>query len=154
MKQELREEFWKSFEDSPFIMIRLDAAEGHAEPMTAQLDRDARHTIWFFARRGNRIAAGGRAMAQFSSKGHDVFACLAGTLVEETDPAVMEKHWSNAAEAWFPDGRDDPELMMLRFEIDSAEVWTADPGVLGKFKLLTGSPVSAGDVGDHAVGLV
>ena len=51
-------------------------------------------------------------------------------------------------------GRDDPELMMLRFEIDSAEVWTADPGVLGKFKLLTGSPVSAGDVGDHAVGLV
>lgn len=154
MKKELREEFWKSLEDSPFLMIRRDNAGGHAEPMTAQLDRDARHRIWFFVRNTNRIAAGGRAMAQFSGKGHDLFACLSGTLAEETDPGVFEKHWSNAAAAWFPEGRDDPELKMLRFEIDSAEVWTADPGVIGKFKLLTGFKVSPDEIGDHEVGLV
>jgi len=154
MKKELRDEFWKSFDKSPFIMIRLENGGGHAEPMTAQLDKDAHHAIWFFAARHNRIAAGGRAMAQFSSKGHDLFACLAGNLVEEKDQGVFDKHWSPAAEAWFPKGRDDPSVMMLRFDIEDAEIWTADPGIIGKFKLLTGSKMTAGDVGDHAVGVV
>lgn len=153
MDKDIREEFWHAMEKSPLVMIRLENG-GHAEPMTAQLDRDARHTIWFYARRGNRIAAGGAAMAQFASKGHDVFACLAGTLVEETDPARKAKHWDKAAEAWFPEGKDDPQLMMLRFAIDSAEVWTADPGIVGTFKLLTGSEMKADDAGKHAVGRV
>lgn len=154
MKKDIRDEFWHAMEKSPFVMIRLEGGPGHAEPMTAQLDRDAHHAVWFYARRSNRIAAGGRAMAQFASKGHDVFACLDGTLVEETDPARKAKHWDNAAEAWFPDGKDDPELKMLRFDIAEAEVWTADPGLVGTFKLLTGSEMKAGEAGKHAVGLV
>ena len=157
MKKELREEFWHAFEKSPFIMIRLEtpgSSLGHAEPMTAQLDRDALHTIWFYAARNNRIAAGGRAMGQFSAKGHDVFACLAGTLVEETDKARIDKHWSQEVEAWFPNGRNDPNMLMLRFEIDDAEVWTVDPGVVGTFKMLTGSTIKSSEMGEHAVGLV
>jgi general stress protein 26 len=154
MKQELVQEFWQAFEKSPFIMIRREDAGGHAEPMTAQLDRDARHTIWFFAARSNRIAGGGRAMGQFSAKDHDLFACLAGTLVEETDPARFERHWSREVEAWFPGGRNDPDLMMLRFEIEDAEVWTVDPGLFGTFKMLTGSAVRTSEMGQHEVGLV
>jgi general stress protein 26 len=154
MKKELREEFWHAFEKSPFLMIRLDSAGGHAEPMTAQLDRDALHTVWFFASRTNRIAAGGLAMGQYASKGHELFACLAGNLVEETDRSRREKHWSKEVEAWFPKGRNDPDLMMLRFEIDDAEVWTVDPGVLGTFKMLTGSAIRSSELGEHAVGLV
>lgn len=158
MEKELREEFWHAFEKSPVIMIRLDspsaAGGGHAEPMTAQLDREALHTIWFFTARGNRIAAGGRAMGQFASKGHDVFACLSGTLVEETDPARIDRHWSKEVEAWFPKGRDDPDLVMLRFEIDDAEVWTVDVGLFGAFKMLTGSAVRTSEMGRHEVGLV
>jgi general stress protein 26 len=154
MKKELREEFWKAFEDSPYVMIRLENGGGHAEPMTAQLDREARHQIWFFTSRSNRIAGGGGAMAQFASKGHDLFACLSGTLAEETDAAAIDRHWNRYAEVWFPGGRNDPNLMMLRFEIADAEVWTVDPGVIGSFKLLTGARVSTDELGDHAVGLV
>ena len=154
MKQQIREEFWHAMEKSPFVLIGLTGAAGHAEPMTAQLDRDAHHEIWFFTSRDNRIAAGGKAMAQFASKGHDVFACINGTLVEETDPARKEKQWSNAVEAWFPGGKTDPSLLMLRFEIAEAEVWTADLGVVGTFKLLTGSEIDPGEAGKHAVGQV
>lgn len=154
MRKDIREEFWHAMEKSPLVMIRLENGQGHAEPMTAQLDRDAHHEVWFYTRRDNRIASGGRAMAQFASKGHDVFACIDGTLVEETDSARKAKHWDKAAEAWFPGGKDDPNLLMLRFEIDEAEVWTADPGIVGTFKLLTGSEMKADDAGKHAVGLV
>ena len=154
MKKELVQDFWHAFEKSPFIMIRCEDAGGHAEPMTAQLDADARHTIWFFAARGNRIAAGGKAMGQFAAKGHDLFACLAGTLVEETDPARFDKRWSKQVEAWFPGGRNDPNLMMLRFDIEDAEVWTVEPGLLGTFKMLTGDAIRTSEMGQHEAGLV
>lgn len=154
MDSKIREEFWHAFEKSPVIMIRLDGSSDHAAPMTAQLDKDAHHAIWFYTSRGNRIAAGGRAVAEFSSKGHDVFASLSGTLTEETDPATIDRHWSKPVEAWFPKGRNDPDLVMLRLDIGHSEVWTVDAGIIGTFKLLTGQDVRSSDLGKHAIGVV
>lgn len=151
---EIRETFWKAFQASPFIMMKLDSAAGHAEPMTAQLDKDAHHAVWFFCARSNRIAAGGAAMGQVMTRGHDVFACISGTLVEETDPAVRDNHWNNAVEAWFPNGKSDPAVLMLRFDISDGEVWTADMGLKGAYKLITGKPIHADEAGEHAVGAV
>ena len=154
MEHKIRDEFWHALEDSPFLMLGLENSGEHSEPMTASLDRDAHHEIWFYCSRSNRIAQGGKAMAQFVSKGHDVFACLAGTLTEELDRTIFEKHWSNAVEAWFPGGKTDPQVLMMRLDIDDAEVWTSDLGLTGRFKLLTGSAIRAGEAGEHAVGLV
>jgi len=154
MDKDTRSQFWKALEHSPYMMVRLEGTNSHAEPMTAQLDRDAHHAIWFYCARSNRVAQGGRAMAQYASKGHDVFACIAGTLTEETDRAIFDKHWSNPVEAWFAGGKDDPDVMILRFDIDDAEVWVADLGMTGKFKLLTGSQIRSEEAGKHAVGLV
>lgn len=154
MDKDIRETFWKAFQTSPFIMMKLDGAPGHAEPMTAQLDKEAHHAVWFFARRDNRIGDGGKAMGQVATKGHDVFACISGTLVEETDAAVREAHWNNAVEAWFPDGKTDASVVMLRFDIEDGEVWTSDLGLTGAFKLATGKPIHAHDAGEHALGAV
>lgn len=154
MDQDIRATFWRSFHNSPVIMMRLMNTDGHAEPMTAQLDQDAHHAIWFFAKRSNRIARGGKAMGQVATIQHDVFACLSGTLVEETDAATRAAHWSNAVESWFPSGKSDPEVVMLRFDIEDAEVWTAHIGVKGAFQLLTGRPIDQESAGEHAVGTV
>jgi general stress protein 26 len=154
MDSKLRHEFWEAFQKSPYIMLALEGTNEHSEPMTAMLDKEAHHAIWFYCARGNRIAQGGRAMGQVVTKGHDVFACLSGTLVEELDREVFEKHWSKPVEAWFAGGKDDPEIMMLRFDIDDAEVWTADLSLTGKFKLLTGNEIRTEEAGKHAVGAV
>ncbi|WP_148274949.1 pyridoxamine 5'-phosphate oxidase family protein [Novosphingobium sp. PP1Y] len=154
MDREIRKTFWNAFHSSPVVMMRLNETAGHAEPMTAQLDKEAHHAIWFFAKRGNRIARGGKAMGQVATLRHDVFASLSGLLVEETDPAVRTKHWSHATEAWFPNGKDDPNVIMLRFDIDDAEVWTAHIGVKGAFNLLTGRPIDPSQAGDHVLGAV
>lgn len=151
---DIRTTFWKAFQPSPVIMIRLVNTADHAEPMTAQLDRDAHHAIWFYAKRDNRIAGGGKAIGQVATINHEVFASLSGTLVEETDQAVREKHWSNAVEAWFPEGKNDPSVIMLRYEIDDAEVWTSHLGARGAFRLLTGKPIDQDKAGDHMVGAV
>lgn len=154
MDHELQTDFWEAFQDSPFIMMRLEGSAGHAEPMTAQLDKDAHHTVWFFAARDNRIAAGGKAMGQVATKGHQIFACISGNLVEETDQSRREKQWNKAVESWFPNGLDNPGVIMLRFEIHDSEVWQSDLSIAGKLKLLTGRPIDPAQAGKHAVGAV
>lgn len=138
---ELRHKFWKAFEDSPFAMLQLDADAASAAPMTAQLDKDANHAIWFFTARDNRFAAMGPATATFVAKGHDLFARFAGTLVEETSRERLEKQWSNFVEAWFPGGKDDPNLLMLRMDLGDASIWSGELGALATAKMALGMSV-------------
>lgn len=150
MSDDIRERMWKELAASPYLMVSLTEAHDHAIPLTAQLDKDANGKFWFYLGRDNRLAKGGAAMAQFSAKSHDLFACIAGRLVEETDQSVIDAHWSNAVEAWFEGGRNDPNLLMLRFELDDAEIWAADASIKGLFKMLTGSTIKPGEMGKHA----
>lgn len=154
MDHDTRETFWKAFADSPFIMMRLQGSNEHSEPMTAQLDKDAHHAIWFFLARGNRIAQGGAATGHVATKGHDVFASLTGLLVPETNPSVREKHWNTVVESWFPNGKNDPNVLMLRFDIQDSEVWVSDLSLKGKFKMFTGQPVKPSEAGEHKSGPV
>lgn len=154
MDKHVQQEFWNAFAKSPFIMMNLEGSREHSEPMTAQLDRDAHHAIWFYTSKDNRIGSGGKAMGQVATKDHHVFACLKGQLTEETDRAVKEKHWDSRAKAWFPNGLDDPNVVMLRFDIEDAEVWTVDISGSGRIKLRTGEPITPEEAGEHAVGAV
>ena len=77
-------------------------------------------------------------MAQYVAKGHDLFACLHGTLTHDDDPAVIDRFWNKHVEAWYPEGRNDPTLALLRFDVDSAELWLADFSYTGLFKMMFG----------------
>jgi general stress protein 26 len=148
-QQEIKQHFWKKLADSPFVMIGLDGG-GHSEPLTAQLDEDQVDTLFFFIGKDNRLAGGGAAMAQFVSKGHDFFACLAGTATIDNDFAMIDKLWNKQVEAWFPGGKGDPNLALLRFDIDDAEMWEADMSLTGKVKMLFGGKIDPSEEGSHA----
>ena len=148
---ELKQHLWSKLADSPFLMIGLTGNDEHHIPLTAQLDEDQVDTLFFFVAKDNRLAKGGKAMAHFISKGHDYFACLSGTLRTDNDFAMIDKLWSKQAEAWFPAGKDDPNLALLRFDIDSGELWETDMSAGGVLKLLFGGTMRRGDEGSHAM---
>jgi general stress protein 26 len=148
--QDVADTFLAKLKDSPFVMIGLESG-GHSEPMTAQLDDEQPNTLYFFAGKDNRIAAGGAAMAQFVGKSHDLFACLAGTVATHDDRAQIDKLWNSQVEAWFPGGKSDPNLTLLRFDIDSAELWETDISLSGRVKMLFGGTITASESSSHAV---
>lgn len=150
MSDDIKKIFWKALADSPYVMVGMTGERDHHIPMNAQLDKDADSAFWFFTATDNRLAGGGPAMAQFASKGHDLFACISGTLRDETDRAVLDRLWNNGIAAWYEGGKNDPKLVLLRFDLDDAEIWTADPGIKGMFKLATGMTMKEGDLGKHA----
>jgi len=149
-REELKKHMWKKMTDSPFVMIGLTGGGEHSEPMTVQLDKDQVDTLWFFLGKDNRLAKGGAAMVQFVSKGHDFFACLAGTARIDNDRGIIDKLWSNQAEAWFPGGRTDPNLALLRFDIADAELWETDMSLSGKLKMVFGGKIKPDEAGSHA----
>lgn len=154
MTDELKVRMWREMAKSPYVMAGLIGDGQHSVPMNAVLDDDAHGHFWFYHSKSGRLANGGAAMVQYVAKGHDLFACISGTLVEETDPAVIDRYWDNSVAAWYKGGRSDPDLLMLRFELYDAEIWTADGSVVGAFKLMTGMTMKDGDLGEHAtVGL-
>ena len=135
----LRKKFWKELDESPFIMLGLKGVEDdRTRPMTAQIDvpddgdKEDGGQIYFFGSKtdgvGQAVHGSGRAVATFSSKGHDLFAHIHGTLVPSNDRALIERLWNPFIASWYKDGKDDPDLQLLRFDTDSADVWEATPG--------------------------
>lgn len=147
---ELKRDLWHRMAQSPYLMVGLTGTDQHSEPLTAQLDQDQVDTLWFFVGKDNRLASGGAAMAQFVSKGHDYFACLAGSVSIDNDRAMIDKLWSNQVDAWFPGGKEDPNLALLRFDIDDAELWETDISVSGRLKMVFGGTIDAAENGSHA----
>lgn len=138
MSDDIKQQFWKALAASPYVMVGRAGERAHHIPMNAQLDKDADSAFWFFTSTDNRLAGGGPAMAQFASKGHDLFACISGTLVRENDRAVLDKLWSNGVAAWYEGGKDDPKLALLRFDAEHAEIWLNEQSLLAGVKMLLG----------------
>jgi general stress protein 26 len=140
--QQLKERFWKALKSDMTMMLGLDGVEdGHARPMTAQFERE-QGPIWFFTSKDNAIVQklplGKRAIATFTSKDHDLFATLHGNVAMENSRAVLERLWNPYIAAWFEGGKDDPKLLLLRFEPDEAQVWLNENRLLTGVKLLLG----------------
>lgn len=138
---ELKTDFWNALADSPFVFLERKSAPTDAVVMTAQLDKDANSEIWFFTTRDHSLANMGPAVATFAGKNHSVFARIEGELTEEKSSERLEKQWSKIVESWFPKGKDDPNLIMLRMDLGKAEIWNSDLGVITTAKMLFGKDV-------------
>jgi general stress protein 26 len=147
---ELKEKFWNAMTQSSFVMLQLDSDQDSAAPMTAQLDEEAHSAIWFFTGRNNRFAAMGPATVTYQSKGHDVFCRFSGVLSEETSREALDKQWSNFVEAWFPGGKDDPNLLMMRLDLGEAAIWSGELGVINTARMALGMNVTDKIKGSYA----
>jgi general stress protein 26 len=140
--QEIEARFWKALKSDMTMMLGLDGVEdGHARPMTGHLDGD-RSPIWFFTSRDNAIVQkleqGNRAIATFSSKGHDIFATVHGIVSLDNNRATTDKLWNRYVAAWFEGGKDDPKLALLRLDAEKAEIWVDASSLVAGIKLFFG----------------
>ena len=141
--QELEAKFWKALKSDMTMMLGIDGVEdGHARPMTAQLEGE-RPPIWFFTSRDNEIVQklgeGNRAIATFASKDHELFATLHGRLAAQNDRAVVDRLWNAYVAAWYEGGKDDPKLVLLRLDAERAQIWENATTLFAGIKLLFGA---------------
>ncbi|MEO5705689.1 MAG: pyridoxamine 5'-phosphate oxidase family protein [Alteraurantiacibacter sp.] len=147
--EDLTRQFWNALAASPFVFLQRNGAPDTAMPMTAQLDKDADGAIWFFTRKNHPLAPGGPATATFAAKDNQLFARLDGYLVTETRREKIDQHWSSQIESWFPGGKDDPQVLLLRMDLDQAEIWNSDLGLIDNVKMLLGFDVHEKAQAEH-----
>jgi general stress protein 26 len=144
--QQIADKFLKCLQADRVVMLGLSGVDdGHSQPMTAQLDTDGESLagpIWFFSSKETdfvrQLGDGRRAVAHFVAKGHALFASMDGTLVPYQDRATIDRLWNPFIAAWFPGGKDDPTLQLLRMDADHVQVWLNEGGALTAMKLLLG----------------
>jgi general stress protein 26 len=139
---ELEVKFWKALRKDMTMMVGASGEDPvFPKPMTAQFDDD-HGPIWFFTAKDNSLvqAVQGEmpAIVTFTSKGHDLFATIEGTLTVDHDPEVIDRFWNRYVASWYEGGKDDPKLALLRFDPSGAEIWEDASSVLAGVKLLFG----------------
>ena len=151
-------EFWAHLKKSNTGLLGLDQPGYHAQPMTAFREEET-GTIWFFTRDDTDLAkdaaiGGQSAMFHYGSKDQNVWACIHGELsVQGQDRAIVDRYWNPVLAAWYPDGKEDRHLTILRFDADDGRVWV-NKGGLVKFAFeiakanLTKTIPDAGGVAD------
>jgi general stress protein 26 len=110
--------------------------------------------MWFFTSSNTSQVAHIRANPAVNvsfGKGTE-WVSVAGTAEVVTDRQLIRDMWNQMVEAWFPDGPDTPEVVLLHVGSDSAEYWTSPGGTAAtvlqwvKSKVMH-SPMSVGESG-------
>jgi general stress protein 26 len=124
---ELRERLFHEIKKRRTGMLGLVGGE-HMQPMTAFCEEDG-GPVWFYCRKENDLvaqSAGGKPAMFCLMTGDDSFiACVGGTLQADHDRERIERFWNPVAGAWFPEGKDDPALTLLRLDPVDAQVWVS-----------------------------
>jgi general stress protein 26 len=126
---DLEHRLWREIDHARTLMLGLAGGPPrHMQPMTAFTDEHD-GTIWFYLRKDNDLLKqagdGHAAMACLMSKDHGFIACIGGDLAPHYDRDRIDRFWNPIASAWFPDGKDDPNLTLLRFDPTDAQVWVS-----------------------------
>ena len=139
--------------DERFGLFTTTAPDGTliSRPMAMQeveFDGD----LWFFAERNSRKVAHIRTNPQVNvaTSGSSSWVSLTGNAVVVDQLEKKRELWNEVVEAWFPNGPEDPDVVLLRVEAASAEYWDSPGGRLAsavsfaKAKL-TGQPYDGGE---------
>lgn len=153
--QDLEAKFWAALKSDRTVMLGLVGTDdGHTRPMTAQFESDT-GPIWFFTSKDAAIATEigttSRAIAAFSSKGHDLFATVHGSLVVDNSRAVIDRLWNAHIAAWYKGGKDDPALTLLRLDAEKAEIWLDGSSLVAGIQMLLGGDPKQAYKGNVAV---
>ena len=149
-------ELLELMEDIDYALLTTRAKDGFlvSRPLSTQT-ADPDGTLWFFvsdhSRKAEEIAIEPRVNLAYSAPDKNTYISIAGVASIEKDQAKIDELWSDALSVFFPGGRDDPELALLKVTIHRAEYWDGPSTTLGKaWKFITAAVSDKpADMGDH-----
>ena len=137
---DLEKKFWKALDSDRTVFLSCDGAL--PRPMYAAFD-EAKSPIWFFTQWDSDL---GRVLKTepksglmtFAAKGHDLWASVSGRLTVENDHATIERLWNPIVAAWYPEGKTDPNLCLIRYDAREAEIWDDASSIVAGVKSILG----------------
>ena len=106
------------------LVTRDDDGKMHGRPMAvAELNKDGQTYFATDAHSAKTAEAMADPNVVITFQSSSEFASLTGTLAVIRDRALIDRLWSDTWRVWFPDGKDDPNLVLLSVTPSEAEYW-------------------------------
>ena len=95
---------------------------------------DGKGAFWFLSANDSdkirEISADPRVQLFISNPSNYEFLSLFGYANFYRDQQKIDELWNDIAKAWFPDGKDDPRITLIKFEPEQGFYWDTKSGKL------------------------
>jgi general stress protein 26 len=150
-----QQELWERIESVRTAMMTTVEPDGsfRSRPMWTQGD-EFDGSLWFFtsdeAPKVEELERNPHVGLSYAAPDKNLYVSVTGRAELVRDKAKAEELWNVFAEAWFPGGVDDPNLAVLRVDVEHAHYWEdKKPKVLQFAEIalgaLRGKPPKSGD---------
>jgi len=135
------------------LTTRDDDGTLRGRPMQTQ-DRDFDGTLWFFTQASSHkvleIDHEHQVNLSYAQPKEHRYVSVSGIATLVRDRAKIDELWSPVLRAWFPKGKDDPDVALLKVEVTKAEYWDSPSSTIVKLvgftkAVLTGQPYRPGE---------
>jgi general stress protein 26 len=126
-----------------------------ARPMSAQ-EVDNEGNLWFLSSKSSNknfeIGEDARVQFFFANTGNSEYLSIYGHAEVLRDREKIEQIWSPIVKAWFQEGKDDPDLSVIKVTPEDINYWdTKNSKMVSLFKIMT-SVVSGKTMDDGVEG--
>jgi general stress protein 26 len=128
----------KLIEDIDIAMLTTVGADGElvSRPLSTQRSQYDGRRVWFFTEgdspKVGEIRRHPKVNLAYASKDKNTYVSVAGRARVLRDQAMIDQFWNDALKAFFPMGKDDPNLVLLEVEPRTVEYWDGPGTWLGK----------------------
>lgn len=145
----------EKIKDIRTAMMTTVALDGslHSRPMATQ-QQEFDGDLWFFTGKDSlkidELEKNNQVSVAYAAPDDNRYVSISGTASIVDDQAKIDELWSPFVKAWFPDGKDDPNITLVHVKPETAEYWDSSSStlvqVVGFAKaLLTGKQADGGD---------
>jgi general stress protein 26 len=115
--------------DIDFCMLTTIDENGdlHSRPMSANGDIDHTGNLWFFtgvsSHKVSEVKSTPKVNVSFADPQNQNYVSITGAAELVRDRKKIDELWKPEFKMWFPKGKDDPEVALLRISLEKAEYW-------------------------------
>jgi len=124
----------------------------HSRPMSVNGDIDPDGDLWFFTSASSHkvaeISKLPKVNVSFADPDNQHYVSISGKAQLVRDRNKIEELWKPEFKMWFPEGKDDPQVALLRVNLEKAEYWDSPSSTIG-YVLNFVSSLVTGKEADH-----
>jgi len=123
--------------DIDFCMLTTvdEGGDLHSRPMSSNGDIDEDGDLWFFtsasSHKVSEIEKLPKVNVSFADPDNQRYVSVSGTAQLVRDREKIDELWRPEFKIWFPEGKEDPEVALLRVNLEKAEYWDSPSSTIG-----------------------
>ncbi len=156
-QEEALAKFKKLVDDINIAMFITNISGAETSRPMATMDVDDQGNLWFFTNKNSlkvdELKVDNKVHLIYAHPGKDSYLDVKGSAEVIFDKSIIEEKYQPIVKAWFPDGKNDPGLCLLKVIPVQAHYWDSGTsklmeGIQILAAIFTGKKLADGEEGD------